>query len=183
MLIVVLAISMWGCGSRKNADQTFMREVSLAYIQTIAVLPFESLAGGEGPTQRVREITMTQVLASGLFDVVDKGRVDSALRAEAIDQKTPIEAATMKRLGQRLGVQAFMMGSVEQTADARTGAAVYPEIFLTLRLVDSEAGTVLWQASSRGSGYSLTDRLFGLTSKNSFEVTLELVSQMLRSIR
>jgi TolB-like protein len=180
VLLVVALIFLAGCGSRKD-NQSFMREdVNIAYMQTIAVLPFENLGGGSA--QRIREITITQVLASGLFDVADKGRVDSTLRAEAIEPTAAIDSATLKRLGQRLGVQAFMLGSVEQVSDAR-GGAVYPEISLTLRLVDAEAGVVIWQASGRGSGYSLLDRLFGVTSKNSFQVSLDLVSGLLGTIR
>ncbi len=183
LIFVFLSISLSACSGR-NQTKSFMRdEVNLSYIQTVAVLPFENLGGGAGAAQRTREITMTQLLASGLFDVVDKGRVDSTLRAEAIEAGAPMDGPTMRRLGQRLGTQAFILGSVEQEAGARTGGAVYPEISLTLRLVDTETGMVLWQSSGRGSGYSLMDRLFGTTPKNSFEVTLTLVSRMLATIR
>jgi TolB-like protein len=181
--LMLLLVTLAGCGSRQLTQESFMREgVSLASIETIAMLPLENLGGGAGPAERVREITMTQVLASGLFDVLDKGRVDSTLRAEALAPDAPIETATLRRLGQRLGVQAFLLGSVEQSMESR-GAAAYPEISLTLRLVDSESGLVLWQASGRGSGYSLRDRLFGLAPRNSFQVTLELVNRMLRTMR
>lgn len=177
-----LLVALAGCGSG-SMTKAFMREgATLGHIQTVAVLPFEDLGGGPGPAQRTREITMTQVLTSGLFDVVDKGRVDSILRDEAIDPGTPLEAASLRRLGQRLGVQAFLLGSVEQGTESR-GAAVYPEINLTLRLLDAETGTLIWQATGRGSGYSLMDRLFGLTPKNPFQVTLDLLSRMLRTIK
>ncbi|MBE0598782.1 MAG: hypothetical protein IH614_16120 [Desulfuromonadales bacterium] len=180
---VIVLLLLAGCSAR-NQTKSFMRkEVDLSYIQNVAVLPFENLGGGAGAAQRTREIIMTQVLASGLFNVVDKGRVDSTLRTEAIEPGTPIDGPTLRRLGQRLETQAFLLGSVEQAADARTGGAVYPEISLTLRLIDAESGSVLWQSSGRGSGYSLMDRLFGVTPKNSFQVTLDLVSKMLVTIR
>lgn len=186
-LILVLALSfLWGCSSH-SLTKSFLREdVNIGYIQTIAVLPFENLGpGGPATAQRIREITITQVLVSGLFDVVDRGRVDSMLREEAIDPgaAAAIDNLTLKRLGQRLGVQAFLLGSVEQVSDARTGTAVYPETTITLRLVDIEAGNVLWQATGRGSGYSLLDRMFGVAPKDSFRVTLDLITRMLNTIR
>lgn len=181
-LLILLLLMAAGCGSRQISQESFMREgVSLAYVQRVAVLPLEDLAGGRGPAERVREIVITQVLASGLFDVADKGRVDSALREEAIGPGVPVEAATLRRLGQTLGVEAFLLGSVEQSTESRGGAA-YPEITLTMRLVDSESGLILWQASGRGSGYSVRDRLFGMAPKNAFQVSLELVERMLRSM-
>jgi len=180
MILLVLVLSLAGCGGG-NMTRSFMREgTSLAYIQTIAVLPFESL-GGSG-ARRIREFTMTQVLATGLFDVVDKARVDSTLRDEAIDPGTPLDAITLRRMGQRLGIQAFILGSVTEGSESR-GNAVFSEITLTLRLIDSETGLLLWQASGRGSGYSLADRLFGLAPKDSFQVSMDLLKTLLATIR
>jgi hypothetical protein len=182
-LLTLILLVLMGCGSRK-ASQSFMREdVNISFMRTIAVLPLEDLGGGTGAAQRTRDIMITQVLSSGLFDVADRGRVDSAFRAEAMDPLAPLDNITMKRLGQRIGVEGFIMGSVEQISDSRTGGAVYPEISLTLRLVEVESGKVVWQASDRGSGYSLADRLFGIRSKNSFQITLELVDRLLATIR
>jgi len=169
-----------GCGSGV-ATKSFMREgASLAHIERVVVLPYENLGGGG--EKRIREITMTQLLASGMFDVVDKGRVDSVLRDEAIEPGTPFDEATLRRLGQRLNAQAFILGSVESSTESR-GSSAYPEIVLTLRLIDSETGTLLWQASGRGSGYTLSDRLFGFAPKNSFQVTLELLTRLLKTLR
>ncbi|MEJ2033739.1 MAG: CsgG/HfaB family protein [Deltaproteobacteria bacterium] len=162
-----------GCGST-SITKSYMREgTSLAYIKTVAVLPFE----GGGEARRIREFTMTQLLASGLFDVVDKGRVDNLLRQEALKENTPLNAATIRRLGQQLKVQAFILGSVEEESKSR-GSASFPEVTMTLRLIDCETGKLLWQASGRGSGYSWTDRLFGMAPKDSFQVTMKLLNDL-----
>jgi len=182
VLLGVSLLSVAGCGGQQASKAFLREEVDLSYIKTIAVLPFEGQGGGQGVAAKAREITITEVLATGVFDVVDKGRVDSALRAEAIDSVQAIDPTTMRRLGQRLKVQAFLLGSVDQAGDIRVGSAVYPEVTLTLRLVDAEAGLLLWQASGRGSGYSLMDRLFGLGAKNSFEVTLDLLERLLGTL-
>ncbi len=54
---------------------------------------------------------------------------------------------------------------------------------MTLRLIDSETGTLLWQASGRGSGFSMADRLFGMAPKDSFEVTMGLLEDLFKTIR
>ena len=177
-ILVAMFLPLYGCGSG-SITRSFLREnTSLAHIKTVAVLPFEG--GGDAP--RIREFTMTQLLASGLFDVVDKGRVDNLLNQEAIASDAPLDAATIRRLGQRLNVQAFILGSVQQ-ATASRGSASFAEITMTLRLIDSETGTLLWQASGRGSGYSLSDRLFGMAPKDSFEVTMSLLRDLFGTIR
>src|SRR5512139_3893638 len=117
LLLAGLLLPLAGCGSGITT-KAFMREgASLAHIQTVVVLPYENLGGGG--EKRIREITMTQLLASGMFDVVDKGRVDSVLRDEAIEPGAPFDEATLRRLGQRLNAQGFLLGSVEQSAESR----------------------------------------------------------------
>lgn len=179
VLLGAVVLALAGCGARPQVKAFVRPEVNLAYIRTVAVLPFEQQAGA---AEQIREIAITQVLASGLFDVLDKGRVDSALVEEAIARGNPIDNPTLRRLGQRLGVQAFLLGSVDQAGEGRAGSSTYPEVTLTLRLIDAEAGTLLWQASGRGSGYSLADRLFGLRPQNSFEVTLKLLDRLLGTL-
>ena len=125
---------------------------------------------------------MTQLLAANVFDVVDKGRVDSILQQEAIAPGAPLDKATIRRLGQLLNVEAVILGSVEETDESR-GNAAFTEVTMTLRLIDCETGTLLWQASGRGSGYSLTDRLFGLAPKDSFQVTMALLSDLFSTMR
>jgi TolB-like protein len=177
IILLVMLLSLTGCGSG-SVTKSFLREnASLAHIQMVAVLPFEG--GGDAP--RIREFTMTQLLASGLFDVVDKGRVDNLLQQEALPEGGPLDSATMRRLGQRLNVQAFILGSVQQTTGSR-GSAAFSEITMTMRLIDSETGTLLWQASGRGSGYSLSDRLFGVAPKDSFQVTMRLLRDLFDTI-
>jgi hypothetical protein len=173
IILACMALSLAGCGG-KVATKSFVREdTNLALIKTVAVLPFEG--GGRAP--RIRELTMTQLLESGVFDVVDMGRVDVFLAQEAIAPGAPLDSFTIRRIGESLKVQAVMLGSVEQTSESR-GSASFAEITMTLRLIDCETGMLLWQASGRGSGYSVADRLFGFAPKDNFEVTLELLEDL-----
>jgi TolB-like protein len=176
-MLTALFLLLPGCAG--SVTKSYMREgASLAYIQTIAVLPFE----GSSRAPRIREFAMTQVLASKMFDVVDKGRVDGFLQEEAISTVDRIDAATIRRMGQRLQVQAFIFGSVEQESQQR-GNANFSEITMTMRLIDSETGAILWAASGRGSGYSLADRLFGMAPRDHFQVTMKLLNDMFATMR
>jgi hypothetical protein len=174
VILVSMLLVLPGCGMGKAPTTSFIREnTNLALIQTVAVLPFEG--GGRAP--RIRELTMTQLLATDIFDLVDKGRVDIFLRQEAITPGSPIDLFTLRRLGESLNVQAALFGSVEQVSESR-GSAVFSEMTMTLRLIECETGVLLWQASGIGSGYSLADRLFGFAPKDSFQVTLELLDEL-----
>ena len=174
IILVSMLLYLPGCGGGKIPTKSYVREnTNLELIQTVAVLPFE----GGGRAQRIREFTITQLLAADIFDVVDKGRVDSTLAQEAITPGMPLDSFTIRRLGESLNVEAVILGSVELATDTR-GNAAFPQITITMRLINCETGILLWQASGRGSGYSVADRLFGFAPKDYFEVTFELLNDL-----
>ncbi len=180
--LAVIIFSLYGCGSKTASDYFVRQDVELGFIKKIAVLPFQNNTKDEFAGERTREIVITQVLAMGLFDVVDKGIVDSVLKEEAVEPGTPIDKLTLKRLGQRLNVQAFLLGSVDQAGESRRGSFSYPELSLALRLVEAKSALVLWRASGHGSGYSTWGRLFGLAPNDSYQVTVDVVKRMLSTI-
>ena len=179
LLTIFMLSSLLGCAGRSTMESFVRPEFDLAFINKVAVLPFENPAGDQMIAERCRQVTITQILSSGLFDVVDKMQVDSSLISQAIAPGSPIDASTLHRLGQLLGVQGFIVGSLDEASVDQKGAATFLDISLTMRLIDSESGLVVWQASGRGSGYSVWDRLFGLASKDSFQVTRDLIRNLL----
>ena len=180
VMLNLLIIS--GCGS-KSVKSTFIREnVDLGFIDRIAVLPFENHSKDNFAASRARNATMTHVLAKGLFDVVDQGIVDSALQEEAIEPGSPLDLNSLKRLGQRLNVQAFILGAVDESATNRTGSYSYPEFSLTLRLVEANAAVVLWQSSGHRTGNTYMGRLFGLTPDDPYQLSDKLVKGLLKTL-
>lgn len=180
--VMLIVLFTGGCGG-KSVKKTFLREnVDLGFITRVAVLPFENQSSEKFAGEKIRNITVTHVLAREAFDAVDKGLVDSALQEEAIEPGKPLDLNSIKRLGQRLNVQAFVMGSVEEAGTGKSGSYAYSEWSLTLRLVETNAAVVLWQASGHRSGDSLMGRLFGLTPQDSYQVADKLVKSLLRSL-
>lgn len=182
MLSVMLIFTISGCGG-KATSQSFVRDdVDLGFITRVAVFPFVNNTDDKFAAERAGNIVTTQILHSRIFDVVDMGLVSSALRDEAIDDVSLIDTATMSRLGQRLNVQAFILGSVDHSSQIRRGTIVYPEISMTLRLVDAKASLVLWQANGQRNGDSVMGRLFGLPPSDAYQITLHLAGDLLETI-
>ncbi|PLX50881.1 MAG: hypothetical protein C0613_02285 [Desulfobulbaceae bacterium] len=182
VLLLLLAMVTGGC-ARRGGLESFSREnIDIGFVRTIAVLPLQNNSNDEYAPERVRNITMTQVLGRGIFDVVDKGVVDSLLHEEAIDPGKPLDRQALRRLGQRLNVQAVMLGTIDLADEGRKGSVVYPLLSVTMRLLEVESGLVIWQASASASGDSIWRRLFGLAAVGRFELTLGLVDKMLATI-
>ncbi len=181
LLLAILTIS--GCGFNSSSRQTFLREgVDLGYIKRIAILPFENNTKDEYAAKRIRDITATQIMAMGLFDVVDKGVVDSALSEMGIEKNVPLDVPIVKRLAQRLNVESFIIGTINNIGENRQGSFTYPEVSCTLQLLDGESALILWRTSDTLSGYALSDRLFGLDPMDAFEITVKLLDNMLSTI-
>lgn len=181
--LILTIFTVAGCGSKSTMESFLRDEVDMTYVTRVAVAPIENNSKEQFAPERVRGMAITEVLAQGLFDVVDKGLVDSAFREEAVDlSKAPMDAGVLKRLGQRLNVQAFLMGSIDHAGDVQRGQNSYPELGLTLRLVDVNSGMIFWQASGNESGNSLGKRLFGVGSDDEFKVSLRLLRRLLATI-
>lgn len=179
VLIVVLLIS--GCSGRKTI--TFVREdVTLDFVKRVAVLPLQNNTDEKYAAELARDVINTKILEMNLFDAVDKGIVDSVLYEEAVEAGTPVSQMMLSRLGQRLNVQALMIGSVDIAGDNRVGSVTVPEMSLTLRLVEIKSGLVLWQGSGHYDGDSIIGRLFGITPDDRFMVAAKLVGKLLGTI-
>ncbi|MDA8418713.1 MAG: hypothetical protein M0Z90_06745 [Desulfobacteraceae bacterium] len=183
LFLLCAAFTLAGCGGGANLKSFLRDDVDMGYVTKVAVPPFENDSKDPLAAERLRGVVITQILARGLFDVVDKGLTDSALRDEAVDlSKGPMDAAAMKRLAQKLNVQAFLMGTVEQAGDAQRGGISYPQLSLTLRLVDGASGVIFWQASGSQNGDSLGRRLLGIGSGDEFKLAIHLTDQLLTTL-
>ena len=180
-IAIVTLLGSGGCG--KSIHRTYVREnVDMGFVDRIAVLPLENNSNEKFISERVRNAIATQLLSRKLFDVVDKGLVDNALQEEALEAGKPVDLNTLKRLGQRLNVQAFIVGSVDDAETSRKGSYSYPVMSLTLRMIETNAGAVLWQSNSYRSADSFWGRFFGFDSGDSFYNTDKLVKGIVRSI-
>lgn len=182
IIVLVYCSLLVSCGG-KATIKSFMREdVTLDFVSRVCVLPLQNNTDKQYADELARDVINTQILAMDLFDVVDQGIVDSILHEEAIEPGSPISQLMLKRLGQRLNVQAIMVGSVDMAGDKRSGSIVVPEISLTLRLIETKSGLILWQASGHRDGDSMLGRLFGITPADSYKVVLALTRELLSTI-
>ena len=178
--VVVFCVLLVGCGGKYTSTEFVRGDVDFAIVTKIAVLPFANNTDDRYAHQRVRNIAITQLLAYGVADVVDRGIVDSVLYEEVIDPRQPIDLINLKRLGQRLNVQSFLMGSVDLVESKKTG--MYPQLALTLRLLESQSGTIIWQSSGHWTSESLTGKIFGIAPTDNFHVNLKLLGRMIKSL-
>lgn len=175
---LVLFGLLLGCGGKFTRDEFLREDVDFDAITRIAVLPFQNHTDDKFAHERIRNVAITQILSTGLADVVDRGIVDSVLYEEVIDPTLPIDLINLKRLGQRLNVQGFLMGSVDMTLEK----GGYPQLAVTLRLVETQSAAILWQSSGHWTAESYMGKIFGIAPTDSYHVNIELLNSMMKSL-
>jgi len=180
---IFILLILFSCANRQKIDYFIRKEVDPSYIKRVAILRFENNSQESFAAERIRNVVITEILAMGLFDVVDKALVDMILEEEAIGEKMTLDKAALRRLAKKLGVQGLITGSVDTYEIVREGTYSYPVIAITLRLIDGATGEVIWQASGNVSGYSTIGRLFGLRPKDYTQLSFELVKRLLATLK
>jgi len=179
--LVAICLLLFGCSGKFTSDEYLRDDIDYDSIRRVAVLPFLNHTTDRYIHERIRNIAITQLLANGIADVVDRGIVDSVLYEEVIDPKQPIDLINLKRLGQRLNVQAFLLGDVDMVTNKSSGSG-YPQLGLTIRLVDAQSSAILWQSSGHWSSESFVGKMFGIAPTDSYHVNIKLLDKMVRSL-
>lgn len=147
-------------------------------VKKVAVLPLENLSPDQTAGEKIRKLTTTELLATGIVDVIEPGQVNRALAQQNIQNPAAMAPEDFKKVGAALGVQMLVVGSVETYDRVTIGGVQAPEVTLTLRGVDAQSGTIVWAASHTQGGATLMARLFGLTGDSLSEVARKAVHEV-----
>jgi TolB-like protein len=178
---LLLLLLLAGC--RSTATTRYVHpNADLGAIQKVAVLPFENLTQEHSAADKVEKIFLTEILALGVFEVVEPGQVAKLLRAERIDSVEALGPADLKRIGEALKAQGLFLGSVVDFADTRTGTTPSPEVTIQLRLVETESGVTVWTVSRTQSGATASARLFGIGGESLSAAARELIRKELSTL-
>jgi len=151
----------------------------LALYNRVAVMPLANLTSDRFAGERVREVLIVELASLGLFTVAEVGEVTRVLREHNVSTATEIDPQLIMEVGNELGVQAVIAGSVLDYRERRSGSFTIPEIALSLRMIDVESGMTVWSVSDARTGISLSTRLFGIGEKSQTAVVRELIRDLL----
>lgn len=157
---VALILVTSGCAPR---PAIFIHQsVDFSTIKRVAVLPLNNLTREQFAADRIREMIITELLATGYLDVVEPGQTDKVIPRPRGQSPVALTPQEIKKFGKILNVQAFITGAVEAFGEVRFGQISAPEVCLTLHMVDVESGTIIWSVTNARGGVSFYTRLFGL---------------------
>ncbi len=150
------------------------------FIKTIAVLPLENYTSDRFAGNKIREWATTEILRHEYVTVVDFGEVTRVFLEEGTQQVSLPDGAALKSAGERLGVQAFVTGSVEEYGTIPGSSS--PVVSVTMRMLDAQSAQILWQGSYSRTGSSLGADLFGVGKENVSDVAQKVVYRLVRTM-
>lgn len=182
--IAVLALAApLGLACASAPKTTYLHvNADLGAVRSVAVLPFESLAADRTAADKVHDIFLIELLATGAFDVVEPGEVAKVLREAGIPSTEMLAPADFQSLGQQLGTDGFFLGKVVDFAETRSGMTPAPEVTIQLRLVEALSGVTIWSASDSRSGATLSRHLIGVGGRSLTEATRDLLRRQLDAL-
>ncbi|MFB3885112.1 MAG: penicillin-binding protein activator LpoB [Thermodesulfobacteriota bacterium] len=177
LLMLILA----GCAASQQATYVDPN-MDFGAIQTVAVMPFTNLARDPVVPERVRDVFINKLLATGTIYVLPPGEVARGVaRAEIATPATPSPEEVVK-LGGIIKVQAIFTGVVREYGEVRAGTTAANMISVSLQMIETQTGKVVWTASSTKGGITIWDRLFGGGGKPMNVVTEEAVDDLLAQL-
>lgn len=151
-------------------------------IQSIAVMPFLSLARDNIAPERVRDVFINNLLATGAVYVVPVGEVARGVaRAEIANPATPSPEEVIKLAG-IIKVQAVITGVLKEYGEVRSGTTSANIISVSLQMMEVQTGKIVWSASTTNGGISIWDRLFGGGGQPMDKITQNAVKDLINKL-
>jgi len=180
MLLVLFFVSLVACaGSR---DTYIDPNMDFGAVKTVAVMPFVSLTRDPVVAERVRDVFINKLLSTGAVYVLPVGEVARGVaRTEIQNPGTPSTEEIVK-LGGLIKAQAVITGTVREYGEVRSGPVSANVISMSLQLVETQTGKVVWTASSAKGGIKTWHRLFGGGGQPMNKVTVEAVNDLISKL-
>ena len=192
LIVAAAAVLAGGCAPSKSVkkqqaisvDET--EKVTSKFTgpkRRVGVVEFENKSAyGQGRLGgAASDILVTELVKSGKFIVVERDRMAKILEEQKLQGQGLIDSATAVKVGQIMGLEAIVVGSVSQFGVKKEGSDYLisqskrqiAEVTVDLRLIDVQSGQVILADSGKGMAKSSKGSFLGMGTKGGYDETLE----------
>jgi hypothetical protein len=151
-------------------------------IQTVAVMPLANLAREPVVAERVRDVFINRLLSTEAVYVLPVGEVARGIAKMEIQNPSSPAPEEVVKLGAFLKVDAVITGVVREYGEVRSGTTTANVISMSIQLIETGTGKVVWSASSTKGGISFWNRMFGGGGQPLNEVTEQAVDAIFEKL-
>ena len=160
-VVFLMLLLFAGCSSSGAYDVYHSENMDFGSVQNVAVLPFANLTREGQAAERVRDVFMTMLLATGGVYVIAPGEVARGASAAGISNPTSPSGDDVKKLANVLKADAIITGVVREYGEVRQTSISANVISISLQMREAQGGKVVWSASSTQGGIGMKERLLG----------------------
>ncbi|MDD4871707.1 MAG: DUF799 family lipoprotein [Kiritimatiellae bacterium] len=146
----------------------------VADYQKLAVLPFKSPVEQAGVS--VSDFFTTELLKTARYELVERSQMENVLKEQELRLSGVIEDKMAAQLGKILGVQGVIVGNVSEYGVQKSGFSTVPSIGLSIRMIDSTTGKIVWSVS-----HSLVGKSGTSLSQHSKDIVEQMVLALSRA--
>ncbi len=147
-------------------------------IQTVAVMPFGNLTRDQITAERVRDVFISRLLAAEAVYILPVGEVARGIARTEVQSPSSPTVEEVVKLGAFLKVDAVITGVVREYGEARSGTSSANIISMSIQIIETGTGRVVWSASSTKGGISFWNRLIGGGGQPMNKVTEQAVDAL-----
>lgn len=179
IILLVLGVAI-GCASIRGTQVTYHDpNMDFGSLQSVAVMPFANHTQNTNAADRLRDVFMTMLQATGALYVHPPGEVGRGISRSNLQNPlapTPEEVVAFSKI---VKADAIITGAVREYGEIRSGTSSANVVSVSVRMMEGQTGKVVWSASSTEGGITISDRLFGGGGKPINAVTEKAVKDLL----
>lgn len=176
MIRLAALLALAGCATVEPYRDANMDFSSL---KAVAVLPLANLTRDQQGAERVRDVLTNQLQAGGAFYVVPPGEISRGISRVGIVNATTPSTEEVVKLGALLKADAVITGVVREYGEMRSGNVASNVISVSLQLVETQTGRVVWSAAVTKGGVGMKERLLGGGGEPMTIITEKAVDELL----
>jgi hypothetical protein len=180
ILLCCVMTVLGGCAATGNIYHD--ANMDFGAIQSIAVLPFLNLTRDNLAADRVRDVFINKLLSTGAVYVLPAGEVARGVARVEIQNPFSPSPEEVVKLGSIIKCQAVVTGVVKEYGEVRSGTTSDNLISLSVQMIETQTGKVVWTASTTKGGITTWDRLFGGGGQAMNDVTEKAVNDLINKL-
>ena len=172
-------------GCSHSMPNTYVRkDYDASSLRKVAVFPFHNRTNTCEASKVVTSAFVAGLVEKGRSQVESQGNITGFLVSERIIVRTGLDLDSIKCMGKRLGVDAVILGEVEEFVGMdEKNRGVVPVVSINSRMVDGRTGRILWMAQHRKTGDDYVKILNFGKVRSVGELTKKVVGEMIRTMQ
>ncbi len=181
VVCVSLLFVLTGCAS-SSMDVYRDQNMDFGAVHNVAIMPFANLTRESAAAERVRDIFTTMLLATGGVYVIPPGEVGRGITRAGISNPTSPSTEELTKMAGIIKADAIITGTVKEYGEVRSGTSSANIISLSVQMIETQTGRVVWSTSTTRGGIGIWDRLFGGGGEPMNDITEKAVNDIIKKL-